>query len=394
MVPRLLGPRLKTLARSFSAITVTGPRQSGKTTLCRATFPDADYVSLEAPDIREYAIRDPRGFLAEHPGLTILDEVQRAPALLSYVQEAIDAGPKRLRFVLTGSANFALLEGIPQSLAGRTAVTTLLPLGLDELRGFGRDLDDPWDAVWRGSYPAIHDRRAAPPEWYSSYVATYVERDLRQFLKVGDLATFQTFLRLCAGRSAQLLNLSALGGDAGVVHGTVRAWISVLEASYLVHRLQPYATNLDVRLVKSPKLHFVDTGMLCFLLGIRTATQLRDHPLRGGIFETWVVSEIMKARVHRGETAGLSFTRTPRGAEVDCVVERGDGLLAVEVKSAATVAADFFRGVDALAKLLARKRRPPRIQPVVVYAGARRESSSRGTVLPWNAIDALDWAGR
>jgi predicted AAA+ superfamily ATPase len=393
MIPRTLQPALRALARKFPIVTVTGPRQAGKTTLCRATFPDKRYVSLEAPDVREYAARDPRAFLGEIRDGAILDEVQHVPDLLSYLQVEVDAHPHRGRFILTGSANFALLQTISQSLAGRTALLNLLPLALDELRQSSRPPVDLFDVLWRGAYPAIFDRDLEPADWFPSYVGTYVERDVRQVLNVTDLAAFQAFLRLCAGRVGQLLNLSALGADAGITHGTARAWISVLEASFIVTRLPPYHASVTSRLVKTPKLHFFDSGLACYLLGIRTADQLRHHPLRGALFETWAVAEIFKARAHRGEPPSMSFFRDRKGAEVDIVVERGDALLAVETKSGQTIAADFFAGLAAFTRLLRSMRHPPKVRPILIYGGAAAQRRSDAEVLPWSAMDGYNWAG-
>ncbi len=393
MIRRVLEAKLRGLARKFPVVTVTGPRQSGKTTLCRAAFPEKAYTSLEAPDVRAYAQRDPRGFLADHRQGAILDEVQRVPDLLSYLQPEVDARPVRGRFILTGSANLALLQSVSQSLAGRTALLNLLPLSLDEIRLFPRAPDGLLDMLWRGGFPAIFDRDLSPPDWYSSYVGTYLERDLRLLLNVGDLTTFQTFLRLCAGRTAQLLNLSALGADCGVTHGTGRSWISVLEASFVAYRVPPFHSNVAKRLVKTPKLHLYDSGLACYLLGIRSPDHLREHPLRGAIFETWVASEIVKARVHRGLPASLFHARDRKGAEVDLVLERNEGLLLVEAKSAATVADDFFAGLEAVAPRLAPARGGKTPQRVVVYGGTERQQRSQGLVLPWSMVDQFDWAG-
>jgi predicted AAA+ superfamily ATPase len=313
VILRTLEPKLLAPARN-PIVTVTGPRQAGKTTLCRAAFPEKPYVSLEAPDTREYAIHDPRGFLADHAAGAIIDEVQRAPDLLSYLQGEVDARPAGGRFVLIGSANLALLASVTQSLAGRTAVLHLLPLGGEDLRRAPTRPSGLWETLFTGGYPAILDRGLDPHDWFSSYVGTYVERDVRELLNVTDLLAFQTFLRLCAGRPAQLLDLSALAPDAGITHNTARAWPSVLEASFLAHRLPRWHANVTSRLVKTPKLHFYDSGVLCFLLGIRRAEQVREHPLRGAIFESWVVSEIVKARVHRGLPPALAFIAIGKGS--------------------------------------------------------------------------------
>jgi len=394
MIPRNLEGRLRALARQFPTVTVTGPRQSGKTTLCRKVFPNKAYVSLEAPDQREYAAEDPRGFLGDLASGAILDEVQRVPELLSYLQVEVDERARPGRFILTGSANFALLHSISQSLAGRTALVNLFPLSRDEALRFPGPPADLDETLWKGGYPAIFDRGLPAQEWLGSYVATYVERDVRQLLNVGDLVAFQTFLKLCAGRSGQLLNLSALASDCGITHGTARSWISVLEASYVAFRLPPLVANPNKRLVKTPKLFFYDTGLLCYLLGIRHADQVRTHPLRGPIFETWVASEILKARAHRGLPPALLFFRDRKGTEVDLLVERGDALIAVETKSSRTVAGDFFAGLEKFAALAASQRRMPPLRQVLMYAGEHRQERSGATVLPWSRLHHYDRAGK
>jgi len=391
MITRDLESRLRALARKFPVVTVTGPRQSGKTTLCRAVFPAKPYVSLEAPDIQDFARRDPRAFLAQHPDGAVLDEVHRVPDLLSYVQTAVDARRVAGSFILTGSANFSLLQSLGQSLAGRTALLELLPLSLQEVRRFPDPPAELFDLLWRGSYPALYDRGLEPGDWYPSYVATYLERDVRTILNVGDLVAFQTCLRLCAGRVGQLVNLSSLGADAGVTHATAKSWLSVLEAGYVAWRLPPFHANVSKRLIKTPKLHFVDSGLACYLLGIRSSDQLRDHPLRGAVFETWVVSEILKSRTHRGLPPSLSFFRDRKGAEVDVVVELGRELLAVETKSGQTVAGDFFAGLETFASLIASSRLRREVRGFVVYGGAEHQRRSSGTVVSWSRLDQCEW---
>lgn len=392
MIRRTLAAKLGALARAFPIVTVTGPRQSGKTTLCRAAFRDKPYVSLEAPDVREYAQRDPRGLIADHAGGAVFDEVQRVPELLSYLQGEVDARPAAGRFILTGSANFALLQSVSQSLAGRTGLLQLLPLSLEEVRRFPVPPDQLFTLLWQGGYPALYDRQVPPGDWYAAYVGTYVERDVRQLLNVANLGAFQTFLRLCAGRSAQLLNASALGADAGITHNTARAWLTVLEASYLAFRLPPFHANLNKRLVKTPKLHFYDSGLLCWLLGITRPEQLREHPLRGAIFESWVIAEIVKARANRGLAPHLSFFRDRKGLEVDAVLDRGTELVAVETKSGQTVAADFFAALTTFAAALAARKRSPRVTSLVVYGGAQRQRRSEAAVVPWSKLDEVDWS--
>ena len=393
MVPRTLRRKLLQLARRFPIVTVTGPRQSGKTTLCRMAFPGKTYVSLEAPDLRAYAQTDPRGFLATYAAGAILDEVQRVPDLLSYLQGEVDERPTPGRFILTGSANLALLHSVSQSLAGRTAMLTLLPLGHEEILRFPDPPDDLFATLWHGGYPAIFDTHPAPADWLGSYVATYVERDVRQILNVADLLAFQNFLRLCAGRTAQLLNLSALAADAGITHNTARAWLSVLEASYLAFRLPTLHVNVRKRLVKAPKLHFYDTGLLCYLLGILNPDQLRRHPLRGAVFETWVVSEIAKARLHRGLPASLSFYRDRKGEEIDAVLDRGDAMVSVEAKSGQTVATDFFPPLMRFEESVGPPLRRGQVVTVLAYGGDRSEHRDACRVVPWNRLKDFNWAG-
>jgi len=381
------------MAKKYPVVTITGPRQSGKTTLCRAVFGKKPYVSLENDDIREYARRDPRGFLGDHVRGAILDEVQRVPSLLSYLQTEVDENPQPGRFILTGSANFALLQSVTQSLAGRTALLTLLPLAWDELQRFSQPPATLDQALWRGTYPALFDRGLEPQEWYPSYAGTYVERDVRQILNVGDLLAFRNFLGLCAGRTGQLLNSSGLGADAGITHATARAWVSVLEASYIVWRTPAFHSNLNKRLIKSPKLHFFDSGLVCHLLGIRRPEHLRAHPLRGTLFESWATAEIFKAWTNHGLVPPLFHFRDKKGHEVDLVLDRGDELIAIEVKAGQTIASDFLAPLHAFAATFSGKRPQRRVRQVLIYAGEERQERSGVTVLPWSSVAAYDWAG-
>lgn len=383
-IKRDAGQYLSEMTDVFPIVTVTGPRQSGKTTLCRERFPSWRHVTLEALDVRQHALEDPRGFLAELGHGVVLDEVQRAPELLSYIQGIVDDDPRPGRYVLTGSANFALLESVSQSLAGRTSLLTLLPCSRAEVRRFASYPAGLWESVWTGSYPAIFDRRLPPREWFGAYAATYVERDVRSILRVADLTLFQTFLRLCAARTGQLLNLSQLGGDVGVSHNTARAWLSVLETSYLVMRLPPFWANIGKRLVRTPKLHFLDTGLACHLLGIRTPAELEHHPLRGPLLESWVVSEAVKALHHAGETPRVWFYRDRSGNEVDLLVELGPDLLAVEVKAGATVPMEAVRTLRRRCEPIASDG-TRRVIPVLVHGGDASSTRLGVTLHPWHA---------
>lgn len=341
MIPRRALATLHRLAKGFPVLALTGPRQAGKTTLARLAFPAKNYVSLENPDERAFAGEDPRRFLQRFPDGAILDEVQRCPALLSWLQGMVDDRRRMGDFVLTGSQQFELVSGMTQSLAGRVGRVELLALSAAELELAGRLPNTLEGCLWQGGYPALYDRELAPGDWFANYVATYVERDVRQLIAVRDLVQFQRFVKMCAARSGQLLNLTSLGADCGVSAVTAREWLSVLEASYLVVRMPPYHRNFGKRLVKTPKLYFLDVGLMAWLLGIRSADEIETHAVRGALFESWVVSELAKERLNAGEPLDLYFWRDHIGHEVDVVFETPAGLQAVEIKSGATFASDW-----------------------------------------------------
>lgn len=386
MFPRALTRTLRRLSDGFPVVALTGPRQSGKTTLVRKLFAHKPYVNLEDPQERAFAGEDPRGFLARFAQGAVFDEAQRWPDLFSYLQGMVDEDRAPGRFVLTGSQQFGLLSGVTQSLAGRVGMSRLLPLSLTELpapkvEALGLD-----GVMLQGMYPALHAQGLQPEDWFASYVATYVERDVRQVLNVQDLSSFQRFLRLCAARTGQLLNASALAGEAGISNHTARAWLSVLEASDLIFLLPPYHRNFGKRLVKAPKLYFVDTGMACWLLGIRNTETLNLHPLRGAVFETLVVGEFMKARLNAGRPPDLYFWRDNNGLEADLVFEIDGRLQAVEIKSGSTVTPDYIRAGQKAARFAGGEALPPWL----VHGGDSAYERSGVHVMGWrNLQDTL-----
>ncbi len=368
--PRSLTPTLLARARQWPVVTVTGPRQSGKTTLCRHSFPTLPYVNLERPDTREFAQRDAAGFLAQYPQGAVLDEIQRVPQLLSWLQVAVDENPAPGRFILTGSHSFELMGAVAQSLAGRSALLHLLPLSIAEMRAAGLP-HDTHRLLHAGGYPRIHDQKLDPAVALGDYFATYVERDLRQLIGLRELDAFRRFMRLAAGRVGQVLNLHGLAADAGVSDPTAKTWIGLLEHSFIVRRLQPWFANLGKRLVKSPKLYFCDTGLAAWLIGITQQDQLQSHPLRGALFENLVVMEFVKHALHHGNPVGLHYYRDSSGHEVDLVVEQGlppgqVGL--VEIKSGMTMHSSFLAPMQHLAPLLQAAATPVARQ-MLIYGG-------------------------
>lgn len=382
MIPRHAAATLRQLARGYPVLAITGPRQSGKTTLARAVFPDKRYVSLEDPDERAFADEDPRGFLNRFPEGGILDEVQRCPALFSYLQGRVDAERRMGQFVLTGSQQFGLLAQITQSLAGRVGLVQLLPFAYPELKAAGvapRDLDT---LLWQGLYPPVQDRELDPAAWYANYVMTYVERDVRQLLEVRNLTQFQRFLRMCAARNGQLLNLTSLGNDCGISHVTARSWLSILEAGYILHLLQPHHVNFGKRLVKSPKLYFHDTGLAAYLQGIRDPDHLSIHPSRGALFETFVIGELLKHRYNHGLPSNLYFWRNNVGDEVDVLVEEGGALQPVEIKSGQTLVSDHLAGIKKWLGIAG----AAAVDPRIVYGGDETVIRSGIKALSWREI--------
>ena len=396
MIPRYLSPKIKKTAGEYPVVTLTGPRQSGKTTLVKALFPKHTYISLENPDQRAFAIDDPNGFLKRFKTGVILDEVQRVPDIFSYLQTIVDENDKPGQFILTGPKNFLLLEKISQSLAGRTAIFNLLPFSQGELlkrpvvdsesypgqeyaRGVSAGL---WETVMTGFYPRIHDKGLTPRQWLAGYYQTYLERDVRSIINVGELDTFGRFIRLCAGRTGQLVNFSSLGADCGISNMTAKRWLSVLQASFIIAMLPPHHENFSKRIIKSPKLYFLDTGLLSFLLGIRTQEELLLHPLRGAVFETFVFAELYKAYSNDGKIPTIYFWQDAKRHEVDFVLDRGKKLIPIEAKSGETLSSDSFQGLKYWRDLAGNRAG----QPMLIYGGHESYIRQDIQVLSWQQL--------
>lgn len=364
----------------YPILALTGPRQSGKTTLLKQLFPDYRYVSLENPDSRDFALKDPNGFLAEYNDQMIFDEVQQAPALFSYLQTLVDSRPDRMGgFILSGSQNFHLMERITQSLAGRVALFKLFPLDIQELKEANLLAEDPFDQLLHGFYPALYDRKISPGVFYSNYVQTYVNRDVTELMNVKDLRQFQNFLSLCAARAGQLLNLSALANEAGISQPTAKSWLSALESSYITFQLYPFHKNFSKRVVKTPKLYFYDTGLLAYLLKIKNRETLLTHPVKGALFENMVIAEFHKQMHHGYQNQSPWFWRDNHGDEVDLLLDHGLNLDIFEIKASETILTKNFDGLakfEGISDL-------PISKKGLVYAGDLNQKRSYGQVISW-----------
>ena len=384
LIKRQIEKRILRSSKKYPVISITGPRQSGKTTLAKMIFPDYAYVSLERPDYRQQAIEDPNRFIRSYPAGVILDEVQHVPELFSYIQYAVDEKKQPGRFILTGSQNFLLIEKINQSLAGRVAIFSLLPFSLHELKKTDYEYEEIDRYLFTGMYPPIYDIGYEPKDWCLNYIRTYLERDIRNIRNITNLALFQKFLALCAGRVGQLLNTNSLAGECGISHNTARDWLSVLEASYVIFRLAPYYVNFNKRIVKQPKLYFYDTGLVCALLGISGAEQIATHYLRGNIFETYIISEIIKQQYALGGRTGW-FWRDRHGHEVDYLLNLGGRIIPVEIKSGETLTSDFFKGLKYWNRLA--DNAPE--DSILIYGGREQQQRKHARVFGWNQIDEI-----
>ena len=371
---------VKRLAKGFPVVVITGPRQSGKTTLTKLTFPDKPYISLEDPDILAIAESDPRRFLENYADGAIFDEAQRAPKLFSYLQTIVDQNHKPGRYIITGSQQFGLLSGITQSLAGRAGLVQLLPFSVNELQQAKKLPKTTDELLIKGYYPPLHHRSIDHKDWFANYLVTYIERDVRQLINVQDLSMFRRFVKMCAARTGQLLNLSTLAGDCGISHNTAAAWLSALEASYLVYLLHPHYENFNKRLVKTPKLYFYDVGLASYLLGIHSSKAVTFHAMRGRLFETMIIGEFLKFFLNQGREAPVYFWRDNKGIEVDLLLEKDNTLVPVEIKSGATIASDY---TDSLQKWMDfSKTKAP---AWLFYDGSQHLAKGQIKIIPWQS---------
>lgn len=378
MIRRIAENKLLDLASKFKVVAVTGARQTGKTTLVKNSFKNKPYVSLENPDIRNFALEDPRGFLSSFPNGAILDEVQRTPNLFSYLQEILDETRKKGMFILTGSNNFLLQQSISQSLSGRVGYMYLLPFSISELKSAKKLPNNDDLLMLKGLYPPVYDQKISPEDWCPNYIRTYIERDVRQIKNITDLIVFERFLKLLAGRNAQELNNSALAVETGVDVKTIQSWIGILESSFIIYLLKPHHKNFNKTIVKRPKLYFYDSALVCNLLGIQNTTQLSTHPLRGAIFEGMVISELLKNRTNRGAPVNLYYWRDKTGHEIDIIIDNAGKLVPLEIKSGKTINAEFFKNIDYWCNLSGIK------NSVLLYGGDQKQKRSDGKeILNW-----------
>lgn len=384
MIKRQAEYKLNDLANKFKSVAVVGPRQSGKTTLVKKSFPEKSYVSLENPDNRNFALEDPRGFFQTYKNGAIIDEAQRAPDLFSYLQEILDNSSKKGHFILTGSNNFLLQENISQSLAGRIAYLNLLPFSVKELSEAKLLEADDNQLILKGFYPPIYDQNIPSNEWCENYIKTYIERDVRQIRNISNLLVFEKFIRLLAGRTGQEFNASALSVEVGVDVKTIQSWLGILESSFIVYLIKPHHKNFNKIIVKRPKIYFYDTAIVCSLLGIRNISHLETHPLKGAIFETMVMTEFVKARMNKAIHINLFYWRDKSGHEVDLIIDEDRELLPVEIKSGKTINNEFFKNLNYWKKISGNEK------SLLLYSGKHKQIKSDGTIVHnWRNLDNI-----
>ena len=379
MIHRLLGKHILASAQKMPVVAVTGPRQSGKSTLVQALFDDYSYTSLEDLEIRNFAEEDPKGFLAGLGRKAIIDEVQQVPKLLSYIQVEVDKNKQAGQFIISGSQNFLLMQSVSQSLAGRVAIFNLLPFSLEEIRDTAFSQESYEDYIVKGFYPRIYDLDLDPGIWLRDYIRTYVERDLRQLIQVSDLGSFQQFLEICAGRIGQLVNFSEIGNILGISYQTVKKWLSILETSFIVHQLRPYHRNYNKRIVKSPKLYFYDTGLACSLLNIHNPEDLNRHFAKGALFENFVINEVLKNHLNKNIHPSVYFWNAAGSHEVDLLLDKGSRLLAIEIKAGKTINSQFFNSL----KFFQEASKTPASDSFLIYGGKETQDRSRAKVRSW-----------
>ena len=384
MINRQIETELHKLLEEYPVVTLLGPRQAGKTTLARNALSDYDYSNLEHPETRQFAQDDPRAFLAQFSGNVILDEIQRVPDLLSYIQVAVDENQRNGQFVLTGSHQLTLRQAITQSLAGRTAILNLLPFSISELTDSGITFSQPEDYIYQGFLPRIYDQKQRPTQAYSNYYQTYIERDVRLLINLKDLTLFEKFIKLLAGRVGQLMDYSSLANDVGVSAKTIRHWLSILEASFVVYKLAPYFENFGKRVVKSPKYYFIDTGLLAFLLSIEKPSQVSRDPLVGQMFENLVVIECLKTRANQGLLPNLYFYRDSNGNEADILYKHGRELTVIEVKSSSTYKTSLLKGLKKITGLS-----PSITRAYLVYADEPLTFSNDITAIKYDNVELI-----
>ena len=385
MIARTLTAKVLQQAKKMPVLTVTGPRQSGKSTLVKLAFPEYTYINLEKPELRKFAKQDPNGFLSQYNSKVIIDEVQYVPDLPSYIQVLVDEDDQAGRFILTGSQNLLLMQQVSQSLAGRSSMFTLLPFSMQELEDSPYEADKFEEYLVKGFYPRIYDKELNHTDWLMDYILNYVERDVRQLINLPDADTFSQFVSICAGRIGQTVNFSDVGALIGVSYQTVKRWLSILKTSYLMYTLRPYHKNYNKRVVKAPKLYFYDTGLACALLNIKTPEEYHLHFAKGALFENFVVNEVLKKYYNRGKRPNLYFWRTQSGHEVDLIIDGGKEMYPIEIKASRTIHSQFFKGLHYFNQLTGN----PMSNSFLIYGGDDLQHRTHATVLGWKHLNQL-----